>query len=62
MKLYQPLPGSLLKTFSSCFCLSSLTLIGLFCPSPYALSEKATVPCWRTAEPWTISHHSSNSL
>lgn len=51
MKLYQPLPGSLLKTFSSCFSLSALTLIGLFHPAPCALSEKGTVP-------WTISHHS----
>lgn len=52
MKLYQPLPGSLLKTFSSCFSLSSLTLTGLFHPSPCALSEKGTVP-------WTTSHHSA---
>lgn len=52
MKLYQPLPGSLLKTFSSCFRLSSLTLIGLFHHSPCALSEKGTVP-------WTISYHSA---
>lgn len=38
--------------------LSSFTLIGLFCPSPYALSEKATVLGWSAAEPRTLSHPS----
>lgn len=38
--------------------LSSFTLIGLFCPSPYALSEKATALGWSAAERRTISHPS----
>lgn len=37
---------------------SSFTLIGLFCPSPYAPSEKAPVPRRCTAEPGAISHRS----